>query len=57
MANSEVNIAQSWPPTVFDGATSETVDCQAYFVYAETYYKPFYSGSGVVYVVVEKPKA
>ena len=57
MANSEVNIAQSWPPTVFDGATSETVDCQAYFVYAETYYKPLYSGSGVVYVVVEKPKA
>ncbi len=40
-----------------DGATSETVKGTAYFVYASTYYRPFYSGSDVVYMVVEKPKA
>ncbi len=38
-----------------DGATSETVKGTAYFVYASAYYRPFYSGSDVVYVVVEKP--
>ncbi len=40
-----------------DGATSETVKGTAYFVYAGAYYRPFYSGSDVVYMVVEKPKA
>lgn len=40
-----------------DGATSETVNDAAYFVYAGTYYKPFYAGSDVVYMVVTDPKA
>lgn len=40
-----------------DGATSETVNDAAYFVYAGTYYKPFYAGSDVVYMVVKDPKA
>ena len=39
-----------------DGSSSETVDGTAYFVYADTYYKPFYSGSDVVYMVAEKPQ-
>jgi hypothetical protein len=39
-----------------DGATSETVNGTAYFVYAGTYYKAFYSGNDVVYMVVENPK-
>ena len=39
-----------------DGSNSETIDGTAYFVYASTYYKPFYSGSDVVYMVVETPK-
>ena len=36
---------------------SESVSGTAYFVYAGTYYKPFYSGNDVVYMVVENPKA
>ncbi len=39
-----------------DGATSETVDGVAYFVFAGTYYRPFYSGSNVIYMVVANPK-
>jgi hypothetical protein len=27
-----------------------------YFVYNDVYYQPFYSGSGVVYIVAEKPE-
>ncbi len=38
-----------------DGAASETGKGTAYSVYASTYYRPFCSGSDVVYMVVEKP--
>ncbi len=39
-------------------ATKETVGDHEYFVYADTWYQPFYNGSTAVYavyVVVEKP--
>ena len=39
-----------------DGASSETIDGVTYFVYSDTYYRPFYSGSEVVYIVAEKPE-
>ncbi len=35
-----------------DGATQETIEGSTYFVYSETFYTPFYSGSDVVYMVV-----
>jgi hypothetical protein len=38
-----------------EGAEKETVGDQDYFVYDDTWYQPFYSGSTAVYVVVEKP--
>ena len=44
-------------PSLPDGATQETINGAPYYGYAGTYYKPFYSGSDVVYMVVEKPKA
>jgi len=44
-------------PELPEGATSKKVNDQAYFVYAETYYKPFYSGSDVIYQVVKDPTA
>ena len=34
-----------------------TVDGDDYFLYDGTYYRPFYSGSDVVYQVVEDPTA
>jgi hypothetical protein len=37
-----------------EGATSKTVDDVVYFVFNDVYYRPFYSGSEVVYVVAEK---
>ena len=37
------------------GAEKQTVGKQDYFVYDETWYQPFYSGSNAVYVVVKKP--
>jgi len=40
-----------------DGAASKTVDGIVYFVFNETYYRPFYSGSDVVYMVVENPES
>jgi hypothetical protein len=40
-----------------EGSTSTTVDGTAYFIYNDTYYRPFYSGSDVVYRVVEDPTA
>ena len=40
-----------------DGSTSTTVDGDSYFIYDDTYYRPFYSGSDVVYRVVEEPIA
>jgi hypothetical protein len=39
-----------------DGASSRTIDGVVYFVYNDVYYRPFYSGSDVVYVVAEKPE-
>ena len=38
-----------------DGATTKTVEDITYFVYNDTYYRPFYSGSEVVYIVAENP--
>jgi hypothetical protein len=38
-----------------EDATKESVGGQDYFVYGSTYYKPFYSGSSVVYMVVDDP--
>jgi hypothetical protein len=38
-----------------EGATQESIDGSDYFVYSETFYKPFYSGSDVVYMVVADP--
>ena len=40
-----------------DGAESETIDGVTYFVFADIYYRPFYSGSDVVYIVAEKPES
>ena len=39
-----------------DGASSQTVDDVVYFVYNDVYYRPFYSGSDVVYIVAENPE-
>jgi hypothetical protein len=39
-----------------DGASLETVDGVTHFVYNDTYYRTFYSGSEVVYNVAEKPE-
>ena len=38
-----------------DGASQKSVDGTSYFVYAEAFYRPFYSGSDVVYRVVADP--
>jgi len=37
------------------GATTQTINGTQYFVYANTWYQPFYSGSSVVYMVVKNP--
>ena len=39
-----------------DGASSKTVDGIVYFVFNDTYYRPSYNGSDVVYMVVENPE-
>ena len=39
-----------------EGAEKKTVKDQDFFVYAGTWYQPFYSGSNVVYVVAEEPE-
>jgi hypothetical protein len=44
-------------PSLPEGSTSTTIDGNAYFIYNDTYYRPFYSGSDVVYQVVEDPTA
>jgi hypothetical protein len=38
-----------------DGAAQETIEGSTYVVDSETFYKPFYSGSDVVYMVVADP--
>jgi hypothetical protein len=42
-------------PELPEEAEKQTVGEQDYFVYANSWYQPFYSGSSVVYMVVEKP--
>ena len=44
-------------PSLPEGATATTIDGTDYFIYDGTYYRPFYSGSDVVYQVVEDPTA
>ena len=38
-----------------DDAKKTTVGSDTYYVYTDTWYKPFYSGSDVVYMVVGEP--
>ena len=39
-----------------DGAASKTIDGVMYFVYNDVWYRTFYSGSEVVYIVAENPE-
>jgi len=39
-----------------DSASSQTVDGVVYFIFNDIYYRPFYSGSDVVYIVSENPE-
>jgi hypothetical protein len=41
--------------TLPNGAQAETIKGTAYFEFGGAYYRPFYSGSSVIYEVVEKP--
>jgi hypothetical protein len=47
--------AQATVPSLPEGAEQRDVDGNTHFVYADTFYKPFYSGSDVVYMVVADP--
>jgi hypothetical protein len=38
-----------------NGAVSENIKGEAYFRFGNAYYRPFYSGSSVIYEVVAKP--
>jgi len=38
-----------------NGASAETIKGTAYFEFGGAYYRPFYSGSSVIYEVVAKP--
>jgi hypothetical protein len=42
-------------PDLPDGTEKRSVNDATYFVYGDTWYKPFYSGDEVVYKVVEAP--
>ena len=42
-------------PSLPEGAEKKTVGDADYFVYTGTFYKPFYSGADVVYMVVLDP--
>ena len=44
-------------PYVPEGAAEKEIDGETYFVYGNTYYKAFYSGSDVVYMVTAAPEA
>ena len=37
------------------GAVDQNIDGTTYFVFGGAYYRPFYSGSSVIYQVVAKP--
>ena len=41
--------------TLANGAEAENVKGVAYFHFGGAYYRPFYSGSSVIYEVVAKP--
>ena len=43
-------------PYLPDEAEEETIDDKSYFVYADTYYKPFVSDGETIYMVVEDPR-
>ena len=43
-------------PYVPEGAVEKKVDGETYFVAGTTYYKAFYSGSDVVYMVTANPE-
>ena len=38
-----------------EGAVEKTIGGEKYFIDGATYYKAFYSGSDVVYMVTDKP--
>jgi hypothetical protein len=42
-------------PYVPEGAVEKKIGDATYFIHGKTYYKPFYSGSDVVYMVTAKP--
>jgi hypothetical protein len=37
------------------GAVDQNINGETYFSYGGAYYRPFYSGSSVIYEVVAKP--
>jgi hypothetical protein len=39
------------------GAVSTHIGSRTYFTYGGAYYRPFYSGSSVIYEVVKNPSA
>jgi hypothetical protein len=41
--------------TLPSGAVDQNIDGATYFTYGGAYYRPFYSGSTVIYMVVAKP--
>ena len=41
--------------TLPSGAVDQNIGGTAYFVFGGAYYRPFYSGSSVIYEVVAKP--
>jgi hypothetical protein len=41
--------------TLPDGAVNENINGTTYFRFGSAYYRPFYSGSSVIYEVVAKP--
>jgi hypothetical protein len=38
-----------------NGAVNENIKGQTYFTFGGAYFRPFYSGSSVIYQVVAKP--
>jgi len=44
-------------PYVPEGAVEKEIGGETYFIAGSTYYKAFYSGSDVIYKVVEDPQA
>ena len=44
-------------PYLPDEAEERSVGGKTYFVYSETYYRPFVSDGETIYIVVEDPRA